>query len=31
MGEFGFAQTVEDSMNLLSKQQKAHAVQARDL
>ncbi len=31
MGEFGFVQTVEDSMKLFSKRQIAGAVQARDL
>jgi hypothetical protein len=31
MGEFGFVQTIEDNMKLLSKQQIAGAVQARDL
>jgi hypothetical protein len=31
MGEFGFAQTVEDNMKLFSKQQIAGVVQARDL
>jgi hypothetical protein len=31
MGEFGFVQIAQDNMKLFSKQQKAGAVQARDL
>jgi hypothetical protein len=31
MGEFGFVQTVKDSMKLFSKRQIARAVQAKDL